>query len=186
MPFREYDGGRDAIRLANDVLEEIPGQLLSFMKNRGIVPNPPREGAHVPSATEVYASNTTVFQPASITSNNAGFAGMRVPAVSSFEMARSPTSHPMQSPFFSGGDGGTGSDRDVSGSGRTGVGRGGNGTGGPVGYSTRMYQVSENPPPGFTSDSGPHREDREQALDKLVRTAASGFLSPSRVRVMPE
>ncbi len=35
--------------LAKEVLEEVPGQLLSYMKSRNIVPNPPRPGT--PSAT---------------------------------------------------------------------------------------------------------------------------------------
>lgn len=30
--------------LAKEVLEEVPGQLLSYMKSRNLVPNPPRPG----------------------------------------------------------------------------------------------------------------------------------------------
>lgn len=46
VPFRDYiDRSGNQIlsmaRLAKDVLAEIPDQLLSFMKSRGIEPRPP-------------------------------------------------------------------------------------------------------------------------------------------------
>lgn len=45
VPYRDFKG-RSASELAKAVLEEVPGQLLSYFKMRGIVPNPPKpEGA---------------------------------------------------------------------------------------------------------------------------------------------
>jgi hypothetical protein len=58
------------VQLANDTLEEIPDQLLSFMKHRGITPNPPREGIDVPSMS-------APLSPGAGGSGH-GLAGMRV------------------------------------------------------------------------------------------------------------
>uniref|UniRef100_A0A3B4FJ79 Copine family member 9 n=1 Tax=Pundamilia nyererei TaxID=303518 RepID=A0A3B4FJ79_9CICH len=51
VPFRDYidRSGNQVLsmaRLAKDVLAEIPDQLLSFMKSRGIEPRPPLDGNH--------------------------------------------------------------------------------------------------------------------------------------------
>jgi hypothetical protein len=40
VPFNKFQGNAEA--LAKAVLEEVPGQLLSYFKMRGIVPNPPK------------------------------------------------------------------------------------------------------------------------------------------------
>lgn len=37
---------KSAADLAKAVLEEVPGQLLSYFKMRGIHPNPPKASAH--------------------------------------------------------------------------------------------------------------------------------------------
>ena len=46
VPFRDYIGQQhnqilSQARLAKDVLEEVPDQLVGFMKSRQIKPNPP-------------------------------------------------------------------------------------------------------------------------------------------------
>lgn len=73
MAFRDYNGGLDAVQLANDTLEEIPDQLLSFMKHRGITPNPPREGIDVPSMSAPLSPGAS--------GSGHGLAGMRVRSV---------------------------------------------------------------------------------------------------------
>lgn len=52
VPFNKFLGnGIDPslarIYLAQEVLREIPGQFVSYMKHRGIVPNPPRVAVEV-------------------------------------------------------------------------------------------------------------------------------------------
>lgn len=41
VPFREFKD--NPTRLARETLEEVPGQLVSFMESKGIVPNPASE-----------------------------------------------------------------------------------------------------------------------------------------------
>jgi hypothetical protein len=44
VPFRDYAGNHISM-LAKETLAEVPGQFLSFMKNKNIKPNPPRKAA---------------------------------------------------------------------------------------------------------------------------------------------
>ncbi len=48
VPFNKFQGSSEA--LAKAVLEEVPGQLLSYFKMRGIVPNPPKPVFAPPAA----------------------------------------------------------------------------------------------------------------------------------------
>jgi len=41
VPFREFKD--NPTRLARETLEEVPGQLVSFMESKRIVPNPASE-----------------------------------------------------------------------------------------------------------------------------------------------
>ncbi|CAK6972663.1 Copine-9%2C partial [Scomber scombrus] len=59
VPFRDYidRSGNQVLsmaRLAKDVLAEIPDQLLSFMKSRGIEPRPP-----LPATSQIPSMATT-------------------------------------------------------------------------------------------------------------------------------
>lgn len=59
VPFRDYidRSGNQVLsmaRLAKDVLAEIPDQLLSYMKSRGIEPRPP-----LPAASESPSMSTS-------------------------------------------------------------------------------------------------------------------------------
>ncbi|XP_029989631.1 copine-9-like [Sphaeramia orbicularis] len=67
VPFRDYidRSGNQVLsmaRLAKDVLAEIPDQLLSFMKSRGIEPRPPVAAT---SDSPSVSTNTTTTTPAS-------------------------------------------------------------------------------------------------------------------------
>lgn len=65
VPFRDYidRSGNQVLsmaRLAKDVLAEIPDQLLSFMKSRGIEPRPPLAvTSDSPSVSTTTATNTS-------------------------------------------------------------------------------------------------------------------------------
>jgi len=57
VPFSEFKGKSNA-ELAKAVLEEVPGQLLSYFKSRDILPNPPK-----PDAAPAPAINPYTGQP---------------------------------------------------------------------------------------------------------------------------
>ncbi|MEQ2281516.1 Copine-9 [Ameca splendens] len=64
VPFRDYidRSGNQVLsmaRLAKDVLAEIPDQLMSFMKSRGIEPRPP-----LPATSDPPSVSTTTGTPA--------------------------------------------------------------------------------------------------------------------------
>ncbi|XP_030584625.1 copine-9-like [Archocentrus centrarchus] len=68
VPFRDYidRSGNQVLsmaRLAKDVLAEIPDQLLSFMKSRGIEPRPPLPvTSDSPSVSSMTATNTSTIK----------------------------------------------------------------------------------------------------------------------------
>uniref|UniRef100_A0A3Q0QV39 Copine family member 9 n=1 Tax=Amphilophus citrinellus TaxID=61819 RepID=A0A3Q0QV39_AMPCI len=68
VPFRDYidRSGNQVLsmaRLAKDVLAEIPDQLLSFMKSRGIEPRPPLPvTSDSPSVSSTTATNTSTIK----------------------------------------------------------------------------------------------------------------------------
>ena len=65
VPFSDFKG-KSSSELAKAVLEEVPGQLLSYFKSRKIKPNPPRPDAPVGAPPQ----QPPVFQPPQQQQNN--------------------------------------------------------------------------------------------------------------------
>lgn len=68
VPFRDYidRSGNQVLsmaRLAKDVLAEIPDQLLSFMKSRGIEPRPPLPASSDSPSMSTTTTTTTSTKP---------------------------------------------------------------------------------------------------------------------------
>jgi hypothetical protein len=57
IPFNKYAGAPG--KLAEDTLQEIPGQLTSYMKMRGISPNPPLTATTATTGVTTTTTTTT-------------------------------------------------------------------------------------------------------------------------------
>ncbi|CAN0003471.1 unnamed protein product [Phaeothamnion confervicola] len=69
---------RSPATLARETLMEIPTQLLSYFRAKGVTPNPPRPPPLMPATAAAAVAASAAAQPPGVAGVTVGFAGMSV------------------------------------------------------------------------------------------------------------